>query len=138
MNLENRFNVSMLLLATLIFLLGLSIIFVAAKHLSLANYTLSIAIILVLLSMPKALTKHGYVRAIKIIITIGLAVLYAYLAIVLRMDVVFLFFSWVRILIFISLLILLVPLLIVLIILRHRFREVHIATDLTLIVISVV
>jgi hypothetical protein len=48
MNLKNRFNVSMLLLATLIFLLGLSIIFVAAKRLSLANYTLSIAIILVL------------------------------------------------------------------------------------------
>jgi len=137
-NARKQLKVLMLLLIASIVLLCLLVVFIVTMHLSLASY-LFIAILLVFTPISKALSKYGYGKIIKIIITIGLAISCTSLAvIVLWPEVVFLFFSWIRVSILISLTILVVPIPIILAALRHRFKETQIMISLTLVVISVV
>ena len=138
MDLRKQFKALILLLIALVLLLCLIVFFIVTAHPSLASY-LSVAIFLVLIPVSKALSRHKYDRILRIGITAGLAILCAYLLImVVWPEVVFLFFSWVRVSILIALTLLATPILVVLAVLRNRFKEPQVLASLTLLIISVI
>jgi len=96
-------------------------------------------ILIALTSLFKITSGYSNSRSLRIVITAGLAILYVSLVImVVWPEVVFLFFSWVRVSIFIALMFLAMPILVVLAILRNRFKEPQVLASLTLLIISVV
>jgi hypothetical protein len=128
----------LMLLMVLILLLCLFAFFIVTAHLGLTKY-LFVAIFLVLIPISKALSRCEYGMILRVVITAGLAVSCAYLVIIMVWpEVVFLFFSWIRVSILIALTFLAVPIPVVLAILRNRFKEPQVLASLTLIIISVV
>jgi hypothetical protein len=128
----------MLLLIALVLLLCVFVFFIVTAHPSLTNY-LSVAIFLVLTPVSKALSRHKYGMILRIGITAGLVISCTSLVImVVWPEVIFLFFSWVRVSILIALMLLAVPILVVLTVLRNRFKEPQVLASLTSLIISVV
>jgi hypothetical protein len=138
MDVRKQLKALMLLLIVLTPLLCLFIFFIVTQHLILANY-LSVVIFLMLTPISKALSRCKYGMILRIGTTAGLAVSCTSLAIVVVWpEVVFLFFSWVRVSILIALMLLAVPIPIVLAVLRSRFKEVQVIASLAPVIISVV
>uniref|UniRef100_A0A7J2U077 Transglutaminase-like domain-containing protein n=1 Tax=Ignisphaera aggregans TaxID=334771 RepID=A0A7J2U077_9CREN len=133
---RKRLKVLMLLLITLVLLLCVLIILIVAAYPGLTNYLSAMVILIALTSLSK--TISGYSRVLRVVITAGLAVSCAYLVIMVWPELVFLFFSWIRVSSLIALMLLAVPIPVVLAVLRNRFKEVQVLAGLTLIIISVV
>jgi hypothetical protein len=126
----------MLLLIALVLLLCVLIILIVAAYPGLTNYLSTMVILIALTSLSK--TISGYSRILRVVITAGLVISCAYLVIMVWLELVFLFFSWVRVSILIALMFLAVPISVVLAVLRSRFKEPQVLASLTLIIISVV
>jgi len=129
---------ALVLLMVLTLLLCLFVFFIVTAHLGLTNY-LFVAIFLVLTSIPKTLSRYRYGRILRVVTTAGLVVSCASLVImVVWPEVVFLFFSWVRVSTLIALTLLAMPIPVVFAVLRNRFKEPQVLASSTLIIISVI
>jgi hypothetical protein len=136
MDLRKQLKVLMLLLIALVPLLCVFIILIVTTYPGLTNYLSTMVILIALTSLSK--TISGYSRVLRVVITAGLAVSCARLVIIVWPELVFLFFSWVRVSSLIALMLLAVPIPVVLAVLRSRFKEPQVLASLTLIIISVV
>jgi hypothetical protein len=136
MDLRKQLKILMLLLIASVLLLCVPIILIVAAYPGLTNYLSTIVILIALTSLSK--TISGYSRILRVVITAGLAVSCAYLVIMVWPELVFLFFSWVRVSILIALMLLAVPIPVVLAVLRNRFKESQVLASSTLVIISVV
>jgi len=133
MDLRKEFNALILLFIALVLLSCLIGFFIVTAHLGLALYLFAMVLLIALISLFKIIL--GYRRILRVVITAGLAVS---CFIMVWPEVVFLFFSWVRVSVLVALLLLIAPILVVLAVLRNRFKEPQVLAGLTLIIISVV
>ena len=133
MDLRKEFNALILLFIVLVLLSCLIGFFIVTAHLGLALYLFAVVLLIALIFLFKIIL--GYRRILRVIVVAGLAVS---CFIMVWPEVVFLFFSWVRVSILIALTLLAAPILVVLAVLRNRFKEPQVLASLTLLIISVV